>query len=126
MDKVDDNLCNECLLHEDEIRSISFQMPDNALLNNVAEFLKLMSDSTRIKILYCLSKYKLCVLDIATIIGMTHSAVSHQLKILKLGRLVKSEKKGKEVYYSLDDTHIEEIFKCSFEHIKEDKSGREK
>lgn len=118
-------MCQDCTFHKEDVENILSSMPESKHIEKVADFLKLMSDSTRVKILYSLSKKSLCVLDIATIIGMTHSAVSHQLKILKLGRLVKSEKKGKEVYYSLDDRHVEDIFKYSFEHIKEETDGRQ-
>lgn len=89
------------------------------LYNDLAELFKVMSDPTRIKILFCLSKKEMCVLDIAELIGMTHSAVSHQLANLKLARMVKAVKKGKEVYYSLDDDHIEKLFDLAIEHVKE-------
>lgn len=89
------------------------------LYNDLADLFKLMGDPTRIKILFCLSKKEMCVLDIAELIGMTHSAVSHQLSNLKASRMVKSIKKGKEVYYSLDDDHIEKLFDLAIEHVKE-------
>jgi DNA-binding transcriptional ArsR family regulator len=89
------------------------------LYNDLAELFKIMGDPTRIKILFCLSKKEMCVIDIAELIGMTHSAVSHQLANLKSARMVKSVKKGKEVYYSLDDSHIERLFDLAIEHIKE-------
>lgn len=89
------------------------------LYNDLADLFKVIGDSTRIKILFCISKKEMCVLDIAELIGMTHSAVSHQLANLKAARLVKSEKKGKEVYYSLDDDHIEKLFNLAIEHIEE-------
>lgn len=89
----------------------------------LADLFKIFGDSTRIKIIYLIYKNKLCVNDIAQILNMTQSAVSHQLKNLKQSRLVKSEKQGKEVYYTLDDGHIEKIFKLSLEHIKEGKNN---
>lgn len=89
------------------------------IYNDLADLFKLMGDPTRIKILFCLSKKEMCVLDIAELIGMTHSAVSHQLANLKSSRMVKSIKKGKEVYYSLDDDHIEKLFDLAIEHVKE-------
>lgn len=91
------------------------------LYNDLADLFKTMGDATRIKILFCLSKKEMCVLDIAELIGMTHSAVSHQLANLKSARMVKSIKRGKEVYYSLDDDHIEKLFDLAIEHVKEGK-----
>lgn len=88
---------------------------------DLADLFKIFGDSTRIKIIYLIYNNQLCVNDIAQSLDMTHSAVSHQLKNLKNFRLVKSEKQGKEVYYTLDDEHIEKIFKLSLEHIKEGK-----
>lgn len=89
------------------------------IYNDLADLFKLIGDTTRIKILFCISKKEMCVLDIAELIGMTHSAVSHQLANLKAARLVKAEKKGKEVYYSLDDDHVEKLFNLAIEHIEE-------
>lgn len=89
------------------------------IYNDLADLFKLMGDPTRIKILFCLSKKEMCVLDIAELIGMTHSTVSHQLSNLKASRMVKAIKKGKEVYYSLDDDHIEKLFDLAIEHVKE-------
>ncbi len=89
------------------------------IYNDLADLFKVMGDQTRIKILFCLSKKEMCVLDIAELIGMTHSAVSHQLANLKSARMVKAIKKGKEVYYSLDDDHIEKLFDLAIEHVKE-------
>jgi len=89
------------------------------IYNDLADLFKLMGDPTRIKILFCLSKKEMCVLDIAELIGMTHSAVSHQLANLKSSRMVKAIKRGKEVYYSLDDDHIEKLFDLAIEHVKE-------
>lgn len=89
------------------------------IYNDLADLFKLMGDPTRIKILFCLSKKEMCVLDISELIGMTHSAVSHQLANLKAARMVKATKKGKEVYYSLDDDHVEKLFDLAIEHIKE-------
>lgn len=89
------------------------------IYNDLADLFKVMGDQTRIKILFCLSKKEMCVLDIAELIGMTHSAVSHQLANLKSARMVKAIKKGKEVYYSLDDDHTEKLFDLAIEHVKE-------
>lgn len=90
---------------------------------DLADLFKIFGDSTRIKIIYLIYKNKVCVNDIAQSLNMNQSAVSHQLKNLKNFRLVKSEKQGKEVYYTLDDEHIEKIFKLSLEHLKEGKQS---
>ncbi len=89
----------------------------------LSDLFKVFGDSSRIKIMNCIYNNKKCVSQIAEELKMTHSAVSHQLKNLKQARLVKSKKEGKEVYYVLDDEHIEKIFSLSLEHIKEAKNG---
>lgn len=90
---------------------------------DLSDLFKVFGDSSRIKIMNCIYNNKKCVCQIAEELGMSHSAVSHQLKNLKQARLVKSQKEGKEVYYVLDDEHIERIFSLSLEHIKEAKNG---
>lgn len=94
-------------------------MPKDELIYDLAEFFKVFADSTRMKIIYALMEKELCVCDIATIVGTTQSAISHQLRVLKQSKLVKFRKEGKEVYYSLDDDHIAEIVKKGREHIEE-------
>jgi ArsR family transcriptional regulator len=79
----------------------------------------MFADSTRVRILWALSHEKMCVCDIAVLLGMTKSAISHQLKSLRLSNLVKYKKQGKIVYYSLSDEHVKDIFEKGFEHIKE-------
>lgn len=94
-------------------------MPKDELIYDLAEFFKVFADSTRMKIIYALMEKELCVCDIATIVGTTQSAISHQLRVLKQSKLVKFRKEGKEVFYSLDDEHIAEIVKKGREHIEE-------
>lgn len=88
-------------------------------LDDIAELFKILGDSTRVKILYSLAKGELNVGKICDNVGLNASAVSHQLRVLRQAHLVKSRKKGKEVYYSIDDDHVETIFKCALEHINE-------
>lgn len=95
-------------------------MPDDDTLIDVAELFKVFGDSTRIKILSALSGGELCVCDISTAVGMTSSAVSHQLKILKNAELVRFRREGKTVFYSLADGHVNTILKQGFEHINEE------
>ena len=94
-------------------------MPKDENLYDLAEFFKVFGDTTRIKILYVLFQAELCVCDIAALLGMTQSAISHQLRVLKQARLVKYRKDGKVVYYSLDDEHVQTIFNMGFAHIVE-------
>ncbi len=95
-------------------------MPEDDVIYDLAEFFKVFADSTRMKIIYSLlMENELCVCDIANIVKTTQSAISHQLRILKQSKLVKFRKVGKEVFYSLDDQHIEEIVKKGREHIEE-------
>ena len=100
----------------DEVRRV---MPEDEMLYDLAELFKVFGDTTRIKILYALFSEEMCVCDIADLLGMTHSAISHQLRVLKQARLVKFRKEGKVVYYSLDDSHISQIFDCGLSHIQE-------
>ncbi len=101
--------------------NIKNNMPDENEIFDLADLFKNFSDSSRIKIMYTISNNELCVQDIANAVSMTQSAVSHQLRVLKASRLVKSRKDGKEVYYSLDDEHITNIFNMGLNHIKEER-----
>ena len=94
-------------------------MPKDELIYDLAEFFKVFADSTRMKIIYALMEKELCVCDIATIVGTTQSAISHQLRVLKQAKLVKFRKEGKTVYYSLDDEHISEMYELAKKHIEE-------
>ena len=99
--------------------NIKNEMPRDEVLYDLSDFFKTLGDSTRMKILFVLFKTEMCVCDIAELIGMTQSAVSHQLRVLKQARLVKFRKEGKIVYYSLDDEHVKQIFDQGLEHILE-------
>ena len=107
-------------IHSNYINEIKQKMPDEDLLYDVAELFKVFGDSTRTRILSALFQAELCVCDIATILGMTKSAVSHQLRILRQTKLVKIRRSGKEIYYSLQDEHISKIYQLAIEHIIED------
>ena len=107
------------IMHEDAVREVKKEMPDDGYIYDLAEFYKLFADSTRMKIIYALLKKELCVCDIAAIVNTTQSAISHQLRLLKQSKLVKVRKEGKVVYYSLDDDHIEQIVMKGCEHIEE-------
>ncbi|MDE7360541.1 MAG: metalloregulator ArsR/SmtB family transcription factor [Oscillospiraceae bacterium] len=112
--------CEFMHAHPDTIEKIRTGMPDDDTLIDVAELFKVFGDSTRIKILSALSGGELCVCDISTAVGMTSSAVSHQLKILKNAELVRFRREGKTVFYSLADGHVNTILEQGFEHINEE------
>lgn len=95
-------------------------MPEETQLYDLAELFKVFGDSTRIRILYVLSEVEICVGDIAQILNMTQSAISHQLRILKQNKLVKVRRDGKQIYYSLADDHVRVILSMGKEHIEED------
>ena len=109
--------CN--IVHEDIINIVKSKMPGDEVLYEAAELFKVFGDATRTKILSGLFISELCVCDIASLLNMTKSAVSHQLRVLRQTKVVKMRKSGKEVYYSLDDDHIAKIYKMALEHLAE-------
>ena len=109
--------CGE--IHPDKIAHAGGQMPNDEELFALADLYKIFSDSTRIRILYVLFETELCVCDIAEMLGMNLSAISHQLRVLKQARLVKFRRAGKTVYYSLADDHIHSILGQGMEHVRE-------
>lgn len=111
--------CNCIELHEDVIEKVKNSMPSEENLYDLAELFKVFGDTTRIKILCVLSESEMCVCDIADLLNMTQSAISHQLRALKSARLVKNRKEGKVVFYSLDDNHVNDIFHIGLKHINE-------
>ena len=117
MNKVE--ICEEIHCHADLINKVGKIMPAENTLYNLADLFKVFGDTTRIKILFALFESEMCVCDIAALLNMTQSAISHQLRVLKQTKLVKFRKDGKEVYYSLDDNHIFSILAQGLEHIKE-------
>lgn len=111
--------CEFMHAHPDTIEKIKAAMPDDDTLIDLAELFKVFGDSTRIKILSALSGGELCVCDVSTAVGMTSSAVSHQLKILKSAGLVSFRREGKTVFYALADDHVMTILSQGLEHINE-------
>lgn len=106
-------------VHENLVHQIEDGMPSEELIQNLADFYKVFGDVTRVKILCVLFQSELCVCDLAEVVGMTQSAVSHQLRVLKQAKLVKNRREGKIVYYSLADAHIQSIINQGMEHIVE-------
>ena len=117
-------LCAEAnVIHEDVLARVKEKMPDEEPVYEVSELFKVFGDSTRARIICALNIEEMCVCDLTVLLNMTQSAISHQLRILKTARLVKSRKQGKIVYYSLDDAHIGDIFAKAFEHVMEEPEG---
>lgn len=111
--------CEYMYVHEDIVHKVNEQMPDEEILYDLAELFKIFGDSTRIKILYALFESEMCVCDIAQLLNMTQSAISHQLRSLKQSKLVKYRREGKTVFYSLADAHVRTIINQGLEHVEE-------
>ena len=104
---------------EDIVQKVKALFPKDELLFDLADFYKIFGDTTRVKLLYALDKSELCVNDLSELLGMSVSAVSHQLKTLRDSNLVKTKREGKVVYYSLADDHVKSILECGIEHLEE-------
>jgi len=117
--EVEEGTCEFMHVHEEIVQKVEQVLPDEQELLDLAEFFKVFGDSTRIKILYVLSQSEMCVCDIATLLQMGQSAISHQLRILKQMQLVKFRREGKTVFYSLSDNHIQTILAQGMEHVNE-------
>ncbi|MBR1813140.1 MAG: winged helix-turn-helix transcriptional regulator [Lachnospiraceae bacterium] len=117
---VDVDCCEVTEVHEDLLKVVREKMPSEDELYDLAELFKIFGDSTRIRILFVLLEAEVCVCDLAEALSMTQSAVSHQLRILKASKLVKSRREGKTVYYSLADDHVLSIISQGLEHIEEE------
>ena len=111
--------CEASCIHKNLLERVNEKMPDEMELYDLSELFKVFGDSTRIKILYVLYENEMCVFDIAKILNMTQSAISHQLRVLKQNRLVKYRKEGKTVLYTLADEHVFTILSQGIEHVEE-------
>ena len=116
-----DELCDCEVIHEDVVKRVKSTFPKDEMLFDLADFYKIFGDTTRVKILYALDKSELCVCDISSLLRMSVSAVSHQLRALRDSDLVRTKREGKVVYYSLADEHVKSILECGLEHILEKK-----
>lgn len=112
--------CDTIEVHEELLKIVNETMPEETELYDLAELFKVFGDSTRIRILFVLFEAEVCVCDLAQALNMTQSAISHQLKILKQNKLVKSRREGKSIFYSLADEHVRTIIAMGREHIEED------
>ena len=102
-----------------KIKEVTDALPDEDTLDELEELFKIFGDSTRIKILYALHIKEMCVMDISLALGMSQSAISHQLRVLRQTRLIRSRRDGKNIYYSLADEHVHTIISMGLEHIEE-------
>ncbi|MCI7275362.1 MAG: metalloregulator ArsR/SmtB family transcription factor [Cuneatibacter sp.] len=119
IDKNGMECCDCTQVHDDIVSEVTSQLPDDEILYDLAELFKVFGDSTRIKILYALSERELCVCDISELLGVSQTAISHQLRVLKGAKLVKYRREGKNVFYSLDDDHVRSIINQGMEHVEE-------
>ena len=118
-DRYNVECCDFIHAHEDVVENVRKQMPNEDTLYDLTELFRIFGDSTRVRIVYVLFEYEMCVCDIAQLLGMTQSAISHQLRALKNARLVKARREGKTVFYSLADDHVKTIIDQGLEHVCE-------
>ena len=115
-------MCDCNVIHENVVEDVKSKMLDNEFITEISTFFKILGDNTRVKILFALDHNEMCVCDISNVLNMTKSSISHQLSYLKDLNIVKSRKSGKEVYYSLDDEHVKEVFEVVISHIEHKRS----
>ena len=118
-DRYNVECCDFIHAHEEIVERVRQELPDEDTLYDLSELFRIFGDSTRIRILYVLFEAEMCVCDIAEVLSMTQSAISHQLRLLKQAKLVKNRREGKTVYYSLADDHVRTIIDQGMEHIEE-------
>ena len=114
-------ICESKAIHNETIQKVKKSFPKEEIITDTADFFKVLGDATRMKILSALFREEMCVCDIANLLAMTQSEISHQLRVLKQTRLVKYRKEGKVVYYSLEDEHVKHIVEEAISHISEKK-----
>jgi len=114
--------CSQTIIHHDVVEQVQQTIRQDEALTGVAELFKVLGDRTRTRILQVLFEAEMCVCDLAYVLGMTQSSISHQLRVLKQAKLVKNRKEGKVVYYSLADHHVKHIFDQAFQHVNEDRN----
>ncbi len=113
------DVCEIKCVNERAVREVRSRMPDDRTVLKIAETSRILGDSTRVKMLLALSQRELCVCDLASLLGMTQSAVSHQLRLLRSANLVRFRKEGKVVHYSLADRHVMRLIEIGVKHAKE-------
>ena len=123
MERKEVECCESFEIPENLLKIVRETLPEETELYDLAELFKVFGDSTRIRILFVLFEAEVCVCDLASALNMTQSAISHQLRILKQNKLVKSRREGKSVFYSLADDHVRTIINQGREHIEEETRG---
>ena len=113
------DVCEVNCVHPDAVRAARQALPDETCVNEATSFLKLLSDPTRLKILSALNSSELCVCDLSPVVGISESAVSHQLRLLRTGRLVTFRKEGRVAYYRLTDEHVTLLIQSALDHASE-------
>ena len=111
-------ICDCNIIHQEVVDKTINNMPDSYTFSKLAEFFKILGDTTRAKILFALDQNEMCVCDIANVLGMSKSSISHQLGTLRRSGIVKCRKSGKEVFYMLDDEHVKQVFEIGVQHIE--------
>lgn len=119
--KKEELFCDCDVIHAHVVDSVRKNMPEDSELYDLSDFFKVLGDSTRAKIMWALDESEMCVCDLAVLLNMTKSAISHQLRALRDANLVKNRRDGKNVFYSLADDHVKQIFEKGLEHIREEK-----
>ena len=114
-------ICDCSIIHQEVVNRTIKNMPKENVFNKLAEFFKIVGDTTRVKILFALDQNEMCVCDIANVLGMSKSSISHQLGTLRRSGIVKCRKEGKEVFYMLDDEHVKKVFEIGAQHIEHKK-----
>ncbi|NDO48565.1 helix-turn-helix transcriptional regulator [Lachnospiraceae bacterium MD335] len=112
--------CEEHLIHNELLQKVDGKMPDEQEISDLSDLFKVFGDATRLRILFVLFESEMCVCDLAEVLNMTQSAISHQLKVLKQSKLVTNRREGKSIFYSLADSHVRSIIAQGRDHIEED------
>ena len=120
---TDKHICDCEVIHEEAVNEVRGKLCPTEEYLKLGELFKMFADGTRVRILHALEQREMCVCDLSALLNMTQSAISHQLRLLKVSRIVKSRKQGRIVYYSLDDSHIAQIFAMGFDHVMEEREG---
>lgn len=117
--KNSEMFCDCEVIHAGVVDAVKQKMPEESELYDLSDFFKVLGDSTRAKIMWALDENEMCVCDLAVLLNMTKSAISHQLRALREANLVKNRRDGKNIFYSLADEHVKQIFEMGLEHIRE-------
>ena len=115
----EEKTCLRTVIHGDIVDEVSQIMPEAGEVTRLAAFFKVFGDETRLRVLWALDRHEMCVCDLAALLGMTKSAVSHQLRLLREGDLVRTRRDGRVIFYQLSDGHVSEVFERAVEHVEE-------